>query len=306
MLQIFYTNIAPFRDEKIFALGRAEVGSVRQAKIDACKRSEDKIRSLCGGLLLQYALLGTVGRARSAEAAHDIMRMIPEQGALPAEAQAADYRRYEAVYALRRLELRYGYGEHGKPYFQDYPQYHFNLSHSGEYAALAFSDREVGADIQCVRPFQEALARRVLTDEEYGCYRELTAARERQDYFFRRWCARESLGKLTGEGLLCDFTREYPVRKREYVIADCCYMCVCTYRDEAYPAADAQAKRTGGRAARMADVLAKRAGGVSERTADTRAERISGADSEAFSSPQDVTAALLDFVTKMGKNHIIS
>jgi hypothetical protein len=36
----------------------------------------------------------------------------------------------------------------GKPFIPGLPDIHFNLSHSGDYMACAFSDREVGLDLQ--------------------------------------------------------------------------------------------------------------------------------------------------------------
>ena len=38
--------------------------------------------------------------------------------------------------------------EDGKPFLPGLPDIHFNLSHSGDYIACAFSDQEVGLDLQ--------------------------------------------------------------------------------------------------------------------------------------------------------------
>ena len=41
--------------------------------------------------------------------------------------------------------------ENGKPFFPAYPDFHYNISHSGDYAALAFAGQPVGIDIQKIQ-----------------------------------------------------------------------------------------------------------------------------------------------------------
>ncbi|MBO5093788.1 MAG: 4'-phosphopantetheinyl transferase superfamily protein [Lachnospiraceae bacterium] len=185
MIQVWITETELFHKEENFQRGLAWTDAARLEKIHACRVTEDKVRSLCCGLLLQYALRMT----EKAETGKG-------QG--------------ESVCAAGKRELRYGYGSHGKPYLPDYPRYHFNLSHSGAYAAIAFGDHEVGVDIQKRRPVREALARRVLSKAEYAYYMTLADMREREDWFFRCWCRMESRGKLTGEGLAPHLEEETP------------------------------------------------------------------------------------------------
>ena len=44
--------------------------------------------------------------------------------------------------------IQFGYNNYQKPYLKDYPDIHFNGSHSGEYLVCALSDVPVGIDIQ--------------------------------------------------------------------------------------------------------------------------------------------------------------
>ncbi len=37
--------------------------------------------------------------------------------------------------------MQYGYGIHGKPFFKDFPEIYFNISHSKEHAITVFSNR---------------------------------------------------------------------------------------------------------------------------------------------------------------------
>ncbi|MBQ8127857.1 MAG: 4'-phosphopantetheinyl transferase superfamily protein [Prevotella sp.] len=95
-------------------------------------------------------------------------------------------------------------GEHGKPYFADYPNLHFNLSHCNKGAACAVSDRPVGIDIETLQAPHEQLSRHVLSAAEY----DAMMASERPDVSFTRlWTMKESLSKLSGYGLTTDWPR---------------------------------------------------------------------------------------------------
>lgn len=100
---------------------------------------------------------------------------------------------------------RLSVGTHGKPFFPDFHEIHFNISHSGNYAAVALSDIEIGLDIQEMRISDpERLARtgkRVFPEEEY---RAFLACGDRRTAFFREWALREAYVKWTGEGLTRD------------------------------------------------------------------------------------------------------
>lgn len=88
--------------------------------------------------------------------------------------------------------------EGGKPCFKNFPQRHFNLSHSGEFALCALSDAPVGADIEVVRPRKEGLPAYVFKGEEHGRYLALGGD---WDAFYALWTEVESIIKYTGEGL---------------------------------------------------------------------------------------------------------
>ena len=88
--------------------------------------------------------------------------------------------------------------EGGKPCFKDRPEWHFNLSHSGQWAMCALSDAPVGADLEVIRPRRENLPAYVFKEEEYGRYLALSG-----DWpaFYILWTEVESIVKYTGEGL---------------------------------------------------------------------------------------------------------
>ncbi len=90
-------------------------------------------------------------------------------------------------------------GRKGKPYFPDFPDCHFNLSHSGRYALCALSDVPVGADIEAVRRRNARMLEKHLTESELAWCREEADPWPR---FCLLWTRRESAVKRTGQGLV--------------------------------------------------------------------------------------------------------
>lgn len=89
-------------------------------------------------------------------------------------------------------------GENGKPYFSEYRNIYFNISHSGDMAVCALGGMELGVDIERMRAVKEGMIRRVLTGRE----REwLTRSADKEEAFIRLWTLKESYVKATGEGL---------------------------------------------------------------------------------------------------------
>ena len=92
----------------------------------------------------------------------------------------------------------------GKPYFKSVPGVHFNLSHSGDYLACAFSDSEVGLDLQEDRePHTSALriAKRFFTEEEYKALLACSDHGAQLTLFYRLWTIKEAYLKYIGCGL---------------------------------------------------------------------------------------------------------
>lgn len=86
--------------------------------------------------------------------------------------------------------------EAGKPALQDGPA--FSLSHSGERVLCALSDEAVGADLQQLKPYNPALARRFFSKEEAVWLEE---QRERDLAFSLLWSLKESYVKFLGSGI---------------------------------------------------------------------------------------------------------
>lgn len=117
-------------------------------------------------------------------------------------------------------KLIFEINKHGKPYLafagNDCPGIHFNLSHSGEFIALAFSVvSPVGIDIETAREniHMETLVRRFFHPDEYSEFLKLDKTAQK-DFMFRRWTVREAFLKGIGTGFSTSpdsfYVQEFP------------------------------------------------------------------------------------------------
>ena len=84
------------------------------------------------------------------------------------------------------------FGAHGKPYFAGNEVF-FSLSHADGLVAVSVADVPTGVDIERRdRSFNPRLVEKCLTEREKQCF---------DGDFIRLWCRKESIVKLTGEGL---------------------------------------------------------------------------------------------------------
>lgn len=108
----------------------------------------------------------------------------------------------EAV-GSRPADLVFSIAADGKPFLPGSPL-HFNLSHSGEQAALAVSTSfEVGIDIETAPPDVDRIAHHVLSDAELAAYL-VQPPLSRAAGFLRVWTRKEAVLKGVGCGLLRD------------------------------------------------------------------------------------------------------
>lgn len=174
MIRIYIAETAALADKKVFSRYMDMLDETRQEKVRRCRNDEDKKRSLLAGYLLQAGAKEW---------------MMGESG-LQADATP--------------LSLSYAYGEEGKPRFLEYEKLHFSLSHSGDYVICAFSDQEVGADIQIHRKTGEGIAKRFFSKEDRLLLDRAGSGQlpeDRASLFFQIWTVKEAYMKLTGEGM---------------------------------------------------------------------------------------------------------
>jgi 4'-phosphopantetheinyl transferase len=101
------------------------------------------------------------------------------------------------------MAIRFMFGPQGKPLLELEAGLEFNITHSGDLAAMAFSSRcPIGLDLERVHPFAqlEQIARHFLSAEEASEITSLHGAEQRRA-FFRCWTRKEAILKATGEGL---------------------------------------------------------------------------------------------------------
>jgi len=103
-------------------------------------------------------------------------------------------------FSLKNEAIAFSKSNKGKPYVKDSPV-HFNISHAGDFVVCAFSEQEVGIDIEQIRAIDDLdLTKRYFHKCEYEDLLVLNASR-RLDYFFSLWTLKESYMKWLGDGM---------------------------------------------------------------------------------------------------------
>lgn len=96
--------------------------------------------------------------------------------------------------------LIFGAGPYGKPFVENVPQFHFNISHSGTWVVCAVDSQPVGIDIEEIKPINTEIARLVFSDHEKATL-EAKTGDEQLHYFYNLWTLKESYVKAVGLGL---------------------------------------------------------------------------------------------------------
>lgn len=101
--------------------------------------------------------------------------------------------------------------EQGKPYLADYPDVHFNLSHSDGITACIIENRECGIDCEKVREYRPNVMKRAFSEKEQVMI-ESAPEDKRDMLFFTLWTLKEAYIKAIGKGL------SYPMSEAEFFI----------------------------------------------------------------------------------------
>ena len=96
-----------------------------------------------------------------------------------------------------KLPLDIDVNEYGKPTINNSP-YFISLSHSGDYAACAVSDSEVGLDIEANAKYNSAVIKRFFSSQEAAIVEN---SEDKNCGFAQIWTAKECALKYTGNGL---------------------------------------------------------------------------------------------------------
>jgi 4'-phosphopantetheinyl transferase len=162
-----------------------QVNMQRRAKVLRCKQKEDRMRALAAGLLLRLGM----------------------------EERGIDYER--AIFAEDGA---------GKPILLSTPDFCYNISHSGNYAACAVWDRDLGLDIECIserfsgdrgKRLMKQVASHSFTAAERKALEE-TSEELRPEAFAKIWTAKESYAKYKGTGIAMDFSTIDTTKERGF------------------------------------------------------------------------------------------
>jgi 4'-phosphopantetheinyl transferase len=209
MVEIYATKISEKLDSDLFIQLLDLLDIKRKKKIQRFIKWEDSHRALFAGLLIRHIIIEITG--------------------------------------LKNKEISFNTSELGKPYLENCEQFHFNLSHSGDWIVCVIDENPVGIDIEQIKPIDLKISKRFFSKEEHTNLVN-TKDTNKFDYFYTLWTLKESYIKAIGKGLsvpLNSFTfklsscNEIQVKVesktirniyfKKYVIEDNYIMAVCAY-----------------------------------------------------------------------------
>ena len=161
-IRVYIADISALKETSVFERFLGQVPEYRQKKAMSFKFPKGKMQSLGVGLLLQMA-------CRDA--------------------------------GFDGADNHIAYGENGKPYLVDFPDVHFNLSHSGERVMCVISPFEVGCDVEMIKGDRGKLAERFFKPEESAWIKHFETLDAQSEAFYRLWTLKECYMKVTGRGL---------------------------------------------------------------------------------------------------------
>lgn len=114
----------------------------------------------------------------------------------------AGYLLIEAVkeaYGMNKDDIRVLKTEFGKPYLENCSDFKYNISHSGDYVAIAYGKEDVGIDIEQIREMDLKVANRFFHNDEIEYITRTN--KEQNKRFFEIWTGKEAYLKYTGQGI---------------------------------------------------------------------------------------------------------
>lgn len=108
-----------------------------------------------------------------------------------------------SLLGLTNRDIVVATGPHGKPFLPDYPELHFNVSHSGTRVLCVTDTKPVGVDMELMRPMDMDVARIWFSPDEYACFMAACPA-DRLEQLYEIWTLKESFAKACGLGFNLD------------------------------------------------------------------------------------------------------
>lgn len=192
-MELYITDVRTLENETTYQRLYQFLHEERKTQIERYRNAPDKIRSAGVGLLLEYGLQ---------KRGYTLLEQVPDK------------------HLVKMTK-----GTYGKPYLEGVSNLYFNLSHTGDYAAVVFAKDEVGVDIERKRSANMSVARRFFTEEERLYLQEICKKHGEGEMldraFVRLWTRKESYIKAVGEGMHLPLT-------------DFCVLSDCLYEGEVY------------------------------------------------------------------------
>lgn len=114
-------------------------------------------------------------------------------------------------YNLNLNELIISKNEYGKPYFSDYNDIYFNISHCANMVVCCVDSNNIGIDVEYIKTFNKYAFNKVLSEcEKYQVNKAINKNKE----FFRLWTLKESFVKNIGIGI------SYPLKNIVFKLTD--------------------------------------------------------------------------------------
>lgn len=163
MLRLFATRLPEQIAPSDYERSLARLDEEKRSRISRFRKQEDAMRTLFAELLLR--------------------RMLVMEGRVRAD--------HEVVLSA---------GTYGKPLVVHPAGVHLNVSHSGQWAVLAWDDAPVGIDIEQMKSIDVLhIAKHVFSSHEYE--RLSKQKEDRLEHFYTLWTLKESYIKMDGRGL---------------------------------------------------------------------------------------------------------
>ncbi|MGG0120496.1 4'-phosphopantetheinyl transferase family protein [Bacillus paranthracis] len=162
-MEIYAVKILDINDEKLKNLCLL-INSEKRYKIKKLINKKDKIRTLTGEILIRTIIIQKL--------------------------------------KISNKYIKFNKNQYGKPYLKDYPNFNFNISHSGDYVLCAVDNKPIGIDVEEVKDIEyEDIAKSFFTEKEFD-YIFNKDLNFQLNKFYELWTLKESYIKCCGQGLL--------------------------------------------------------------------------------------------------------
>jgi len=144
-------------------------------------------------------------------------------------------------------QIHFESNKYGKKRLMGRNDFHFNISHSGEWVVCSMGNYENGIDVEKIQPIDIDLVKRIFKRSEYLHIKNMKLENQSQE-FIRIWTLKESYIKCIGKGLSIpldsfEFEKvndEFKLKGKEQnkykleqmQLNDEYYVAICSYKEE--------------------------------------------------------------------------